>query len=130
MRTTMQWTRSTMVARSVASGAILAVLLAPIGSYLVAQEVEGGKGGDRRPLVIEKQGSFYYGYDTITAPGTFSFTEPFAPITTNEGDIFTIHQGYVFFQVPPNARRYPLVMVHGGGQTGKTYEDFEDRENY
>ena len=79
------------------------------------------------PIVIQKQGSFYYGGRTITAPGTFSPTQPFG---NNSGEIFDVDRAYVFFQVPPNARRYPLVMWHGGGQHGKTYEDFEDRENY
>ena len=125
----MQGMSSTMIARSLTSGAVLALLLGATGSHAVAQEVQGGqkgKPGDRRPIVIEKQGSFFYGYDTITAPGTFDRANFFS----NEGDFFTLNQGYVFFQIPPNARQYPLVMVHGGGQTGKTYEDFEDRENY
>jgi hypothetical protein len=81
----------------------------------------------QRPLVIRKQGSFYYGGRTITAPGNFEPTQPFGD---NSGEIFDLDKGYAFFQIPPNARRYPLVMWHGGGQHGKTYEDFEDRENY
>ena len=111
------------------AGASVAIVFSTSSTNALAQEAQGGqkgKPGDRRPIVIEKQGSFYYGYDTITAPGTYGPASFFG----NQGDFFTLNQGYVFFQIPPNARQYPLVMVHGGGQTGKTYEDFEDRENY
>ena len=121
---------TTIVTRSLSRGAVLAVLLASAGSHAVAQDVQReqkGKPGEGRPIVIEKQGSFYYGGRTITAPGTFDPAQPFGD---NTGEIFDIDKGYAFFQIPPNARRYPLVMWHGGGQHGKTWEDFEDRDNY
>ncbi len=124
----MQCMSSTIVARRLASGAVLAVVMAGAGNQATAQEAQGGgRGGDRGPIVIEKQGSFYYGGRTITAPGTFEPTQPFGD---NTGEIFDVDKGYAFFQIPPNARRYPLVMWHGGGQHGKTYEDFENRDNY
>ncbi len=88
---------------------------------------EGASGRDDRVIRIAKQGSFYYGGRKITAPDTFEPTQPFGD---NSGEIFDVDKGYAFFQIPPNARQYPLVMWHGGGQHGKTYEDFEDRENY
>jgi hypothetical protein len=110
--------------------ALAAVVVFGWGSAQAQQKGNGhGEKGenDRAPIVIQQQGSFYYGGRTITAPGTFSTTQPFGD---NSGEIFDIDKGYAFFQIPPNARQYPLVMWHGGGQHGKTYEDFEDRENY
>jgi hypothetical protein len=106
--------------------ALAAVAVFAWSSAWAQQSHSKGK-GTQAPIVIQKQGSFYYGGRTITAPGTFSTTQPFG---NNSGEIFDVDRAYVFFQVPPNARRYPLVMWHGGGQHGKTYEDFEDRENY
>ena len=45
----------------------------------------------------------------------------------------TIHgdHAYAQFQIPEHARRYPLVMWHGGGQFSKTWESTPDgREGY
>jgi pimeloyl-ACP methyl ester carboxylesterase len=106
--------------------AALLLAVAIVGrSEMRAQETAGR--GRQGPILIERQGSFYYGGTTITAPGTFEPTQPFGD---NSGETFDLDKGYAFFQIPPNARQYPIVMWHGGGQHGKTYEDFEDRENY
>jgi hypothetical protein len=103
-----------------ATFAVLACLAVP---DLPAQDAAGDGGIIR----IKKQGSFYYGGSTITAPGDFDPAQPFGD---NTGETFDIDKGYAFFQIPPNPRQYPIVMWHGGGQHGKTYEDFEDRDNY
>lgn len=81
---------------------------------------------NRAPLVISKQGSFFYGGQTITGPGAFDPSN----LVKNAGDIFSVDSSYAFFQIPVDTRRLPIVMWHGGGQTGKTYEDFEGRDNY
>ncbi|WP_417321068.1 alpha/beta hydrolase [Emcibacter sp.] len=77
-------------------------------------------------IELAAQGSFYFGFDHITAPGEFDVSD----LRSNAGDIFPIHQGYVRFQIPAKSRKYPMVMVHGAGQTGKTYENSRDREGY
>jgi hypothetical protein len=84
------------------------------------------RGREAEPLLIERQGSFYYGGRVLETPGTHDD----ANIFDNRGELFVEDAGYAFFQIPPNARRLPIVMWHGGGQTGKTFEDFEDRENF
>ena len=127
----MQRMRSTIMARRLASGAVLAVLLASAaGSHVGAQEAERGqkgKPGDRRPLVLQKLGSFFVGGRTITAPGAIEDS----PALSNAGQSFPIDALYAQFLIPQNPRRYPLVMVHGGGQTGKTWESTPDgREGY
>lgn len=121
------WTRTHCVRSGVAAMTLAAA--ACLGTLdLHAQEVEGASNtGNDGVIRIQKQGSFYYGGREITAPGTY---EPDQPFSDNSGEIFDIDKGYAFFQIPPNARQHPLVMWHGGGQHGKTYEDFEDRENY
>jgi hypothetical protein len=77
-------------------------------------------------IELAAQGSFYFGFDHITAPGELDLSD----LRSVDGDIFPIHQGYVRFQRPVKPRKYPLVMVHGAGQTGKTYENTRDREGY
>jgi hypothetical protein len=128
----MKTTTSSLRGLSLAATASLAVLMGSGTQVLCAQGDRSAQEAmhrrhHQRPLIIQKQGSFYYGGRTITAPGNFEPTQPFGD---NSGEIFDLDKGYAFFQIPPNARRYPLVMWHGGGQHGKTYEDFEDRENY
>jgi pimeloyl-ACP methyl ester carboxylesterase len=74
------------------------VLLAGPGGAL-AQEPEHGT-GDRRPLVIAKQGNFFVGGDY-----------------NENGEV--VGQMYVEFQIPHTRRhQYPMVFIHGGGQIG------------
>jgi hypothetical protein len=77
-------------------------------------------------IELAAQGSFYFGFDHVTAPGELDLGD----LRSNAGEIFPVHQGYVRFQHPVKPRKYPLVMVHGAGQTGKTYENTRDREGY
>ena len=54
-------------------------------------------------LTIAKQGNFYIGGKYIES----------------NGDMPMIGQAFVQFQIPQRqTHRYPIVMVHGGGQTG------------
>ena len=77
-------------------------------------------------IELAAQGSFYFGFRHITAPGELNLSD----LRSNTGEIFPVQQGYVRFQRPVRPRKYPLVMVHGAGQTGKTYENTRDREGY
>lgn len=77
-------------------------------------------------LIIKEQGSFAIGGTVITNPGTFN---PY--IQTPEGQTFHGDHAYVFYQIPANARKYPLVMWHGFGQFSKTWETTPDgREGF
>ena len=77
-------------------------------------------------IQIEEQGSFTVGGTVIEHLGTF---DPYNQ--TPEGQTFHGDHAYVFYQVPANARTYPLVMWHGLGQFSKTWETTPDgREGY
>jgi hypothetical protein len=77
-------------------------------------------------LVIQEQGSFAVGGTVITNPGTFDPYKLTADGQTLHGD-----HAYVFYQIPANARKLPLVLWHGAGQFGKTWETTADgREGY
>ncbi len=77
-------------------------------------------------LIIKEQGSFAVGGTVVTNPGTF---DPYNQ--TPEGQTFHGDHAYVFYQVPAEARKYPLVMWHGIGQFSKTWETTPDgREGF
>ena len=112
---------------SAARLAMVCSLTTPL--VVAAQQVQAptsANPANRAPVVISKQGSFFYGGQRVTAPGAFDSSN----LVKNAGDIFAVDSSYAFFQIPVDTRRLPMVMWHGGGQTGKTYEDFEGRDNY
>jgi hypothetical protein len=81
---------------------------------------------DKQPIVIQDQGSFAVGGSVVTNPGTF---DPYKP--TPAGQTFRGDHAYVFYQIPVEARKYPLVMWHGIGQFSKTWETTPDgREGF
>jgi hypothetical protein len=77
-------------------------------------------------LVIQEQGSFAVGGTVVTNPGTFD------PVKMSpEGQTFHGDHAYVFYQIPANACKLPLVLWHGYGQFSKTWETTPDgREGY
>jgi hypothetical protein len=78
------------------------------------------------PLQIADQGSFLVGGTMMTAPGRF---DPLKP--TPDGQTYRGDHAYVFYQVPVNARKYPLILWHGIGQFSKTWESTPDgRDGY
>ncbi len=86
------------------------------------------------PLMIQEQGSFAVGGEVITVPGTFDPIKQGAynPAGTDPAGQ-TLHgdHAYVFYQVPVNARKLPLVFWHGHGQSAKTWETTPDgREGF
>jgi pimeloyl-ACP methyl ester carboxylesterase len=104
------------------AGSLLVLL---ITLFIVAPACSQGE-KKQTPIQIEEQGSFAVGGKVITNPGTFN---PYNP--TQEGETLHGDHAYVFYQVPVNAKRYPLVMWHGFGQFSKTWETTPDgREGY
>ncbi len=103
-----------------AACAVFACLLLPSGAM-------GAEPGKNAPLTIQEQGSFAVGGTVIENPGTFNPRKPADPAgQTYHGD-----HAYVFFQKPVNARKYPLVFLHGAGQFSKTWESTPDgREGF
>jgi pimeloyl-ACP methyl ester carboxylesterase len=78
-------------------------------------------------LVIAEQGSYAVGGSSVKHEGTFSsrtFLEP-------QGQSAYGDHAYVFYQIPQNARAYPIVMQHGGAQSKRTWESTPDgREGF
>ena len=73
----------------------------------------------KRPLVLDAQGSFFVGGEDIEAaagdlgPGVAA------------GHI-TVNQMYVEYMIPHGATKVPVVMVHGGGLSGKSFQTTPD----
>lgn len=66
---------------------------------------------DKEPLALARQGSFAVGGSVVRGPDG----------QTRHGD-----HAYVTVQVPVNAGPVPLVMVHGNGQSARTWETTPD----
>ena len=79
------------------------------------------------PLLIQEQGSFLVGGTVISTPGVFNPQKPQDPAgQTLHGD-----HAYIFYQKPVEARKYPLMFLHGAGQFSKTWENTPDgREGF
>ena len=87
-----------------------------------------------KPLVIQEQGSFAVGGTVVTAPGEFDPIKQgvFNPAALDSSGQ-TLHgdHAHVLYQVPVDARSLPMVMWHGYGQSGKTWETTPDgREGF
>jgi pimeloyl-ACP methyl ester carboxylesterase len=81
------------------------------------------------PIIIQSQGSFAVGGRQVTAAGTFDPNG--LPYPSGAGQTFWTDQMYVQYQIPINARKIPLVLVHGGGGTGRVWESTPDgREGF
>lgn len=80
-------------------------------------------------LTIEQQGSFFVGGRKVQAPGSYDPT--LSPAGSDGGQAFWVDQMYVQYQIPANARKLPLILVHGGSGTGRVWETTPDgREGY
>ncbi|MDR2153117.1 MAG: alpha/beta fold hydrolase [Helicobacteraceae bacterium] len=77
-------------------------------------------------LVIEKQGSFAVGGSVTRQEGVYNSDgfdnfKPYPAGQTYHGD-----HAYVFYQIPKEAKKLPLVFLHGAGQSSKTWETTPD----
>lgn len=79
------------------------------------------------PLIIKEQGSFAVGGSVINTPGVFNATNKPTP----DGQTLHGDHAYIFYQIPEKAEKYPLVFLHGAGQSSKTWESTPDgREGF
>lgn len=82
--------------------------------------------GQKKPISLLDQGSFAVGGTVITNPGKFDAIK-----RTPEGQTFHGDHAYVFYQIPENSRKLPLILWHGFGQFSKTWETTPDgRDGY
>ena len=102
------------------------VFFSVIISLILTSCATNRKRVDSNYISIQEQGSFAAGGSVITNKGVFDPNKP-----TSDGQTYHGDHAYVFYQVPANRRKLPLVMWHGIGQFSKTWETTPDgREGY
>ena len=101
---------------------VAAVAFGAAGSAMAGNDHDGGHHGHgKRSIDLKAQGSFYVGGELFTIPSRV------ASGTTPQPGIISINHAYVQYQIPEDREyRYPILMIHGGGHTGKTYETTPD----
>ena len=80
-----------------------------------------------KPLMIERQGQFPIGGTTIQRPGTFdpdTFVGWTNPI--QDGQTYRCNHAFARYQIPVQAKKLPLVFVHGFGSDGVCWETTPD----
>lgn len=79
-------------------------------------------------IILDEQGSFAFGGTVSEAAGEFNGYELFP---SSNGQTYHSDHGYAFYQIPINARKYPIVFLHGGGQSARSFETTPDgREGF
>lgn len=99
---------------------VFAALLMAAGGFMASGGMAGA-GEVSSPLVIERQGSFAVGGTVVAARQAYDPAKPQAAGQTLHGD-----HASVFYQIPADARRYPLVFLHGAGQSSRSWDTTPD----
>lgn len=102
----------------------LSIALTVLMIGCAVQSYDIGKTSD--PLLIEAQGSFAVGGTVIRNNGKYNNNQP-----TAEGQSFHGDHLYAFYQIPQKPKAFPIVMLHGAFQSGRTWETTSDgREGF
>lgn len=100
---------------------------------IIAVSCASNKTGNSN-IILEQQGSFAVGGTVLSTAGKFDPIKHGAFNPANQGsEGQTLHgdHAYVFYQLPADARKLPLVFWHGHGQSAKTWETTPDgREGF
>ncbi len=95
--------------------------------FLAMQADASAEAEEKKPLMIEEQGSFTVGGTYKERPGKFSQDNFIA----EDGQRAYGDFAYVEYQKPVNARKLPLIFQHGGAQSKRTWESGPDgREGF
>ena len=100
------------------NSASAALLAAGLIAGMTAAAVAGSLGG---PLELQDEGVFFVNAQTATT----SFPDTPATGAATPGQI-TVDQMYVQYRIPKTVAGPPVIMVHGSGHTGVTYETTPD----
>lgn len=88
------------------------LLVLPFSAQAAAKKA----GNEQKPIVLQTMGSLFFGGTVVKGP---------------DGDTFHGDHGYAQYYIPQNARTYPLILWHGIGQSGRSWESTPDgREGF
>lgn len=87
--------------------------------------------GAQAPIALKAMGSFHVGGREVTLSGKpvkeVLFTPGGVPAKVDPNGVYQVEQMYVQYFIPQDQKgRLPLLMWHGGGLTGVTYESTPD----
>lgn len=107
--------------KSYSTRRLLRIALTGIALCMMTQAVQA------EPLVIQEQGAFSAGGSIISAQGKFDAKNPLA----SSGQSYHGDHASVFYQIPVNAHKFPIIMLHGAGQSSRTWQSTPDgREGF
>lgn len=99
----------------ICKGYVYLLLTLGFGLALLATVTEANA-QEQPPITLKTMGSLSFGGNVVRGA---------------DGDTFHGDHGYAQFYIPAKARNYPLILWHGMGQSGKTWESTTDgREGY
>ena len=78
--------------------------------------------GFASPITLQEQGGYAVGGTTAAHGGEFDMDNCLSP----EGQTAYGDHLYTFYQIPVNARKYPMVFQHGGQSSKRTWETTPD----
>jgi pimeloyl-ACP methyl ester carboxylesterase len=98
-----------------------------LGFTTTADADPASRGGRSKLLTLQEQGSFSAGGTVLRTDGVFNPRTPF----DTQGQTLHGDHASVSYQIPENPRRYPLVFLHGAGQSARCWETTPDgREGF
>lgn len=104
----------------------LITVMAVAALFAGCTSLPSGSGNSSGPVLIQTQGSFAVGGTVKQTGGTYNNNQPSASGQSFHGDHL-----YAFYQVPPNPRTLPIVMLHGAFQSARSWETTSDgREGF
>lgn len=71
------------------------------------------------PLVLQSRGSFYVGGEVVEQSAVELGSGPLP-------DVATVNQMYVEYMIPDGTKGVPIIMIHGAGLSGKSYDTTPD----
>src|SRR5262245_5493461 len=103
----------------------------PLIPLLAATVLLIGCAPDPPPIALKEMGSFHIGGRDVEIHGKpvreLTFTPGGVPAVIDANGVYSVEQMYVQYFIPQEQRgQYPLLLWHGGGLTGVTYETTPD----
>jgi pimeloyl-ACP methyl ester carboxylesterase len=91
----------------------------------------GSVAQSKEPIILRDMGSFHIGGRVVEVSGQpvreVVFAAGGTPAKLDPNGLYQVEQMYVQYFLPQNRKgKYPLLMWHGGGLTGVTYETTPD----
>ncbi|MBN9318589.1 MAG: hypothetical protein J0I28_02725 [Caulobacterales bacterium] len=100
------------------TAAVTALALAGVAAAPAIAQTRKSIQAPAKPLTLKARGSFYVGGESAEATA--------AELGIGVADRVTINQMYVEFMEPVGRAKLPIILVHGAGLSGKSYDTTPD----